>query len=71
MDLIKALNYQFDGRAVATLPPKPVCKMEKVTPVMVGCMKGFVHEVKVNPNVPPVQQKLRQLPLCVRDELSS
>ena len=33
-------------------------------------IKGFQHKVKVNPNVHPVQQKLRRLPLTVRSKVS-
>ncbi|KAL8221344.1 UNVERIFIED_CONTAM: hypothetical protein K2H54_066228 [Gekko kuhli] len=36
----------------------------------IACAKGFVHKVKVRPNVVPVQQKLRRLPFAVRDAVS-
>lgn len=30
-----------------------------------GCMKGFIHKVKVNPTVTQIHQKLRSLPLSI------
>ncbi|XP_051794021.1 ribonuclease inhibitor-like [Acanthochromis polyacanthus] len=35
-----------------------------------GTVKGFVHKVKVRPDVQPVQMKLRRLPFAVRDQVS-
>ncbi|ESO91823.1 hypothetical protein LOTGIDRAFT_163185 [Lottia gigantea] len=35
-----------------------------------GTIKGFVHEVKVKKDVKPVQQKLRRLPIAVKDAVS-
>lgn len=70
LDLIKALNYQFAGRTVGTIPPAPVYETDKESSSAIGCVKGFIHKVQVNPNVPPVQQKLRRLLLCVREEVS-
>lgn len=65
LDLIKALNYQFAERTVGTIPPAPVYETDKESSSAIGCVKGFIHKVQVNPNFPPVQQKLRRLPLCV------
>ncbi|KAI4890396.1 hypothetical protein NFI96_006743 [Prochilodus magdalenae] len=36
-----------------------------------GCAKGFVHKVKLSDSVAPVRQKLRLLPLSVRDAVSA
>lgn len=36
-----------------------------------GCAKSFIHKVKTRPEVRPVQQKLRRLPLSVRDAVSA
>ncbi|XP_033097313.1 uncharacterized protein K02A2.6-like [Anneissia japonica] len=36
-----------------------------------GKVKGFKHKVKVRPEVKPVQQKLRRLPLTVRQAVSA
>ncbi len=36
-----------------------------------GCVKGFIHKVQVNNTVQPVYQKLRHLPLSVREEVSA
>lgn len=35
-----------------------------------GTVKGFVHKVKVKPDVQLVQMKLRRLPFTVRDQVS-
>jgi hypothetical protein len=35
-----------------------------------NCAKGFVHKVKVNDKIAPVQQKLRRLPFSVRDKVT-
>ena len=37
----------------------------------VGRAKNYVHKVKVRPSVPPMQQKLRNLPFSVRDEVAN
>lgn len=36
-----------------------------------GLAKGFIHQVKVREGVQPVQQKLRRLPLSVRQAVSA
>ena len=36
----------------------------------IGYAKGFVHRVKIRPDVVPIQQKLRHLPFAVRDALA-
>ena len=35
-----------------------------------GYAKGFVHRVKIRPDVVPIQQKIRRLPFDVRDAVS-
>ena len=37
----------------------------------VGLAKNYVHKVKVRPSIVPVQQKLRNLPFSVRDEVAN
>lgn len=37
----------------------------------VGLAKGYVHRVKVKPEVPPVAHKLRRLPFALRDKVSA
>uniref|UniRef100_A0A1A8VDN9 CCHC-type domain-containing protein n=1 Tax=Nothobranchius furzeri TaxID=105023 RepID=A0A1A8VDN9_NOTFU len=36
-----------------------------------GAVKGFIRKVQVNKTVPPVRQKLRRLPLSIREEVSA
>ncbi|XP_038075572.1 uncharacterized protein LOC119743239 [Patiria miniata] len=37
----------------------------------VGLAKNYIHKVKVRPSVPPMQQKLRNLPFSVRGEVAN
>lgn len=49
----------------------PVMRLSASVPVAkLGCAKGFVHKVKISPDVKPVRQKLRRLPLSVRNAVS-
>lgn len=36
-----------------------------------GCIRNFAHLVKLNEATQPVQQKLRRLPLAVRDKVEA
>lgn len=38
-------------------------------PQQFGCLKGFIHKVRVNKTVQPVRQKLRRVPLSIRKEV--
>ncbi len=72
MDLINGLHLRFEGNSI--LPARtsaPVLRLidSKLLPVL-GCAKGFVHKVKISSAVAPVRQKLRRLPLSVRDAVS-
>ncbi|KAJ8340793.1 hypothetical protein SKAU_G00330840 [Synaphobranchus kaupii] len=81
MDLVTALQLHFKGGQVipetetvkvcATLcQPDTHRKQENESPIAFGCAKDFVHKVKIRPEVKPVQQKLRRLPLSVREAVS-
>ncbi len=37
----------------------------------IGCVKNFVHKVKIDPSVKHVRQKLRRLPFAVRASVSA
>ena len=37
----------------------------------IGCIKGFIHKVRINPEVPSVRQKLRQIPFALREKVST
>ena len=37
----------------------------------IGCIKGVVHKVRINTEVTPVRQKLRQIPFALRDKVSA
>lgn len=39
-------------------------------PKGIGCIKGLVHKVKINPEVRPVRQKLMQIPYALREKVS-
>lgn len=45
----------------------PVSSVTASSVDRLGCARGFVHHVKVQPEVQPVQQKLRWLPFKICD----
>ena len=61
MDMITALNVKIAGGTVHAV--------ESECPKF-QCIKGFVHKIKVNTDIKPVQQKLHRLPLSVRDAVA-
>ena len=71
-DLVAALDMQLlNGRTTSIT--QSIANQTPVANVTgdsmectLGCAKGFVHLVKMRPNVTPVQQKLSCLPLSVR-----
>ncbi|CAI5683364.1 unnamed protein product [Oreochromis niloticus] len=83
MDLVTALQLHIKGGQLVLESPKVCatlqqtsalpahCKQECESPSAFGCAKDFVHKVKVRPEVKPIQQKLRRLPLSVREAVSA
>ena len=72
MDLFRALRLSIVNNTVLPIVA-PVTEV-KTGPLKVGLAKGFVHHVKVKEGkeaVQPVQQKLRRLPLSVRQAVST
>lgn len=53
----------------ATITPPPPATTAQPPPM--GCVKNFVHKVKVRDDVKTVQQKLRRLPFVVRYAVSA
>ncbi len=74
MDLINGLHLHFGGSSILTKSaqsPVYVMGLSASVPVAkLGCAKGFLHKVKISSNVAPVCQKLRCLPLSVRNAVS-
>lgn len=74
LDLIKALNVNIMGGKVNTARQHAqnvtVNNIDSTSPQQLGCVKGFIHKVQVNNTVQPVRQKLRRLPLSIREEVS-
>nr|XP_055032791.1 uncharacterized protein K02A2.6-like [Misgurnus anguillicaudatus] len=75
MDLFKALRLSIDNNSVLS-PAGPMTeireiKARSVTGEKLGLAKGFIHRVKVRKDVQPVQQKLRRLPLSVKQAVSA
>ncbi len=69
MDLISALKLQINGDKVCTS-----IMATNTTPMddtEIGCVKNFVHKVKIDPSVKHVRQKLRRLPFAVRASVSA
>ncbi|KAL0190178.1 hypothetical protein M9458_012876 [Cirrhinus mrigala] len=72
MDLINGLHLRFEGNSILpACTSAPVLRLSTLTPLpALGCAKGFVHKVKISSAVAPVRQKLRRLPLSVKDAVS-
>ncbi|XDV20076.1 hypothetical protein PO909_025458 [Leuciscus waleckii] len=75
MDLFRALRLSIDNNIVLS-PADPVTEIREikagsVTGEKLGLAKGFIHRVKVREDVQPVQQKLRRLPLSVKQAVSA
>lgn len=69
MDLISALHLQINSDNVCT--SVMATNTTPLTDTDIGCVKNFVHKVKINPTVKPVHQKLRRLPFAVRASVSA
>ena len=48
-----------------------VCAVSDLSPAVLPPIKGFVHRVNTRNDVTPVQQKMRPLPLAVREEVKA
>ncbi len=69
MDLISTLKLQINGDKVCTS-----IMATNTTPMddtEIGCVKNFIHKVKIDSSVKPVRQKLRRLPFAVRASVSA
>ncbi|XP_039602201.1 uncharacterized protein K02A2.6-like [Polypterus senegalus] len=62
-------NKAMLSDAAASTLPVPVLQCTAV-PFSIGCVKNFIHRIKIDETVPPVRQKLRRLPLSVTDAVS-
>lgn len=75
MDLLTALDLRIKGDTVLTSAAvqTPVMSTSVAAPEApdIGCVKNFVHKVKLNPTITPVRQKLRRLPFAIRDSVSA
>lgn len=77
LDLCEDLNIEIKGGKL--VEPTVDCAMlsqlpklpETTTILDIGHAKGFVHKVQIRTDVKPVQQKLRRLPLSVRDTVTA
>ena len=75
-DLVAALDLQLLNGHI-TSPTQSTANQTPVANVTgdsmegtLGSAKGFIHLIKMRPNVTPVQQKLHRLPSSVRDAVS-
>ncbi len=68
MDLFTALHLDIWNGSIASSEGNGQVAVNYTEPL--GLAAGFVHKVNVRSDVPPVQQKLRRLPLAVRDAVS-
>lgn len=74
---MSALRVRIENNQV--LPPHALSELASPVPVLqctvadlteFGCVRNFVHRVKLDETVTPVRQKLRHLPLSVRSAVS-
>lgn len=82
LDFFRALTLSIELNAVlspttsspaVTSPAAVVAEViaRSVTEEKLGLAKGFVHRVKIREDVQPVKQKLRRLPVSVRQAVSA
>lgn len=84
LDLCEALDIVIKGGRLVEPPPEPVMDCAAISqpePLLlptghrvekgIGHAKNFVHKVQTRPEVKPVQQKLRRLPLSVREAVTN
>lgn len=79
MDLISNLHLCINADTITTsdaTAATPVLSTATTEPLItpppeIGCVKQFVHKIKVDPIVQPVCQKLRRLPFTVRAAVSA
>ncbi|KAL0153866.1 hypothetical protein M9458_050848 [Cirrhinus mrigala] len=72
MDLIRALNCSFHFHTIPAPDELHAVVGETIpAPNAVGCVKGFVHKPTVKSDATPVRQKLRRLPVAVRQVVSA
>ncbi len=69
MDLISTLKLQINGDKVCT--SSMATNTTPMDDTEIGCVKNFVHKVKIDSAVKPVHQKLRRLPFAVRASVSA
>lgn len=84
LDLFKTLGLCIENNTVLSNAPTSPAVMSPAGPYSVvteiktgpvtteklGLAKGFIHQIKIREGVQPVQQKLRRLPLSVRQAVS-
>uniref|UniRef100_A0A3P9H5V6 Gypsy retrotransposon integrase-like protein 1 n=1 Tax=Oryzias latipes TaxID=8090 RepID=A0A3P9H5V6_ORYLA len=80
LDLFRALRLIIDNNAVLPEAASSPTVTSSTAPVdeiktgaaaeKLGLAKGFIHKVKIREDVQPVQQKLRRLPVSVRQAVS-
>lgn len=81
LDLIRALNFHIASEDVIDMHSNSMHAIQAITRVLNcadehlhvqgECVKGFIHKVQVDNTFKPVQQKVRRLPLCVRQDVSN
>ncbi|KAL7839056.1 hypothetical protein SRHO_G00257140 [Serrasalmus rhombeus] len=71
-DLFSALQLQIlNGIVSSAACNRSVSAVVATQQNVLGCAKGFLHQVKTRSDVQPVQQKLRRLPFSVREAVSA
>lgn len=70
-DLMTSLQVRIENNKVLpSASTTPVLECAATLTPVIGCAKNFVHLVKVDDTITPVCQKLRRLPLSVRNAVT-
>lgn len=69
-DAIRVLAINIQGDTLTCCAVEDIAENpDSIKPLPI--INGFMHRIKVNPNIPPIHQKLRRLPFAVRPKVSA
>lgn len=72
MDLLTALQLDITKHSIQSpTPPSAQVQHTHTTSTDNKGVTNFIHKVKLRPEIPPVQQKLRRLPFSIRDDVTA
>ncbi|KAL2085986.1 hypothetical protein ACEWY4_019306 [Coilia grayii] len=72
MDLLTALQFDITKHSIlSSTPPSALVQHTHTTHTVSKGITNYVHKVKLRPEIPPVQQKLRRLPFSIRADVAT